>query len=216
MKYYDSLGPNPRLVRQFFIEKGVSLPTEQVDLLGGANRRSPYVEKNPTGTTPFLELDNGKIIGETAPICEYVEDKYPTPALIGRNAEEKAETRMWARRIDLGIAGPLADGFRFAEGLPMFQDRVHCIPAAANDLKAIAREKLAWLDGLMAGKQWICGDRFTLADIVLYCFLDFGSSVGQPVEKNLKNIDAWFERVAKRPSAEASISPAAVEANLRG
>jgi glutathione S-transferase len=71
---------------------------------------------------------------------------------------------MWVRRIDLNILEPMANGFRFGPGLEMFQDRIHCIPQAAADLAQTAQEKLAWLDGLMAGKTYVCGNRLTLAD----------------------------------------------------
>ena len=118
--------------------------------------------------------------------------------------EERAVTRMWARRIDLNILEPMANGFRYSQGLALFQNRMRCIPQAADDLKAIAAEKLAWLDGQMAGKTWIVGDRFTLADILLYCFLQFGAQVGQPLDPANKNIAAWLERVKARPSAAAA------------
>jgi glutathione S-transferase len=86
----------------------------------------------------------------------------------------------------------------------MFKDRVRCIPQAADDLKAIAQEKLTWLDGLIAGREWIVGDRFTLADILLFCFLEFGAQVGQPLNPENKNIAAWFERTKARSTASAS------------
>ena len=111
---------------------------------------------------------------------------------------------MWTRRIDLNIVEPLANGFRFSEGLPLFKDRIRTIPEAAEGLKATAREKLEWLDGQIAGRQFICGDRFTLADIHLYCFLEFGKAVGQPFDESLPSIGPWFTRVAARPSARAS------------
>lgn len=215
MKLYDSLGPNPRLVRIFMQEKGITVPAEQVDIMAGANRRAPYTDMNPGGQMPALELDNGLVLAETVAICEYLEDKNPNPPLLGRTPEEKAETRMWTRRIELKITGPLTDGFRFGEGLAMFKDRMRTIPQAAADLKQLAQEGLAWLDGHLAGKQWICGNRFTLADIVLYAFVDFGKGVGQPLNAEHKNVSAWFERVAKRPSAEASIHPAAKAGGMR-
>lgn len=215
MKFYDSLGPNPRLVRMFMVEKGITIPAEQVDLMSGANRRPPYTDKNPAGQLPALELDNGFVLAETVPICEYLEDKNPNPPLVGRTAEEKAETRMWTRRVELKITGPLADGFRFAEGLAMFKDRMRTIPHAAADLKLLAQDGLGWLDGQLAGKQWICGSRFTLADIVLYAVADFGTGVGQPLKAEHKNVLAWFERVAKRPSAEASLHPVAKAGGMR-
>ena len=111
---------------------------------------------------------------------------------------------MWARRTDLAIIEPLTNGFRFAEGLALFKDRVHCIPQAADDLKAIAREKLTQLDGLIAGREYIAGDKFTLADIHLWVFLDFAGQVGQALDPANKNLTDWMARVGARPSAAAS------------
>jgi len=204
VKLYNSIGPNPRMVRMFLHEKGIEIPLEPVDLMGGENRRAPYTDKNPAGQLPALELDNGAVIAETTAICEYLEDVQPQPPLIGATPEERAETRMWTRRVDLNIIEPLANGFRFAEGAPIFKDRIHIIPQAADDLKAIAQEKLAWLDGLMEGKQFLAGDRFTMADVLLFSFLDFGKSVGQTIDPGLPNVNAWFARVAERESATAS------------
>ena len=206
MKLYDSIGPNPRVVRMFLAEKGVTIPRETVDLMRGENRREPYLKRNPAGQLPCLELDDGTCLAEILPICEYLEEKFPQPILIGATPEERARTRMWLRRIDLNIVEPMANGFRYAEGLALFKDRIRVIPQAADDLKAIAREKLAWLDGLMNGNEWIAGDRFTLADVFLYAFLDFGRTVGQPLDPKLGWLPRWFERVAARPSAEASKS----------
>jgi len=204
MKFYNSIGPNPRVVKMFMAEKGLDLPREEVDLMTGENRQAPYVAKNPSGQTPALELDDGFILAEITAICEYLEEVHPSPPLIGANPRERAETRMWVRRIDLNVVEPMANGFRFSQGLALFKDRVHCIPQAADDLKAIAREKLTWLDGLVAGRTWITGERFTLADILLYAFLDFGGQVGQPLDGANQTLTAWFERVKARPSAAAS------------
>lgn len=203
-KYYNSIGPNPRVVNMFMAEKGVDFDRAHIDLMTAENRQDAYKTKNPSGTTPALELDNGEVLAEITALCEYIEELHPNPPLIGTTPEERARTRMWTRRIDLGIVEPMTNGFRYSQGLAMFQDRVHCIPQAADDLKAIAQEKLTWLDGLIAGRQWICGDRFTLADILLFCFLDFGTQVGQAINQDNKNIVAWFERVKARPSAAAS------------
>ena len=203
MKLYNSVGPNPKVVRMFVAERGIDLEFQDVDLMGGENRQSAYMEKNPSGTCPCLELDDGTVISEITAICEYLDEKHGQSSLIGETAEERAETRMWSRRIDLGILENMANGFRYSEGLPLFKDRIHTIPAAAEDLKAITREKLAWLDALIAGKNYVCGDRLSLADILLYCFLEFGQQVGQPFEPSNKHIAAWFERMKARPSAKA-------------
>jgi glutathione S-transferase len=204
MKLYTGLGPNPRTVRMFMAEKGIEIPLEKVDLMAAENRRPPYTGKNPAGQLPCLELDDGTHLAEITAICEYLEEKQPKPPLIGTTPEERAVTRMWTRRIDLNIVEPMANGFRYGEGLALFKDRIHVIPAAAGDLKAIAREKLAWLDGLMDGNDWICGSRFTLADVFLFAFADFGRTVGQPLDAKLAWLPGWFERVARRPSAAAS------------
>jgi|SRR5579883_255627 glutathione S-transferase len=203
MKLYTSVGPNPKVVRMFMAEKGIELPKVEVDIRGGENRREPYLSKNPSGQSPALELDNGTVLAEITAICEYLDELYPKNSLIGTTPEERAETRMWARRIDLGIMEPMANGFRYAEGLKMFQNRIHCIPQAANDLKQTAQEKLKWLDGLMGGKQFVCGNRLTLADILLFAFVDFFAGVGQPINPELKNIVAWHARMKARPSAAA-------------
>ncbi|MGI9169438.1 MAG: glutathione S-transferase family protein, partial [Caulobacteraceae bacterium] len=164
----------------------------------------PFVAKKPAGQMPALELDAGFVLTEVTVICEYLDELHPTPPLIGADPTERAETRMWTRRIDLNIVEPMANGFRFSEGLPLFKNRIRCIPQAADDLKATAREKLTRLYGLIAGQTWIAGARFTLADILLFCFLDFGSGVGQPMNPENKNVAAWFERVKARPSVAAS------------
>ncbi|HEY2482576.1 MAG TPA: glutathione S-transferase family protein [Caulobacteraceae bacterium] len=204
MKLYNSIGPNPRVVKMFLAEKGLELDQTPVDLMGGENRQSAYGAVNPSQTLPALEVDEGMVIAEITAICEYLEELHPQPPLIGSTPIQRAETRMWTRRIDLGIAEPMTNGFRYSQGLRMFQSRVHCVPQAADDLKAIAQEKLTWLDGLIAGREWIVGDRFTLADILLFSFLDFGTQVGQPLNPANKNIAAWFERAKARPSVAAT------------
>jgi glutathione S-transferase len=203
MKLYNSIGPNPKVVRVFMAEKGIELPKVDIDLMGGENRKEPFLAKNPSGQSPALELDNGNYLAEITAICEYLDEKYPGGSLIGTNAEERAETRMWVRRIDLNIVEPLANGFRYSEGLQLFKSRMRCLPEAAAGLKQIAQDKLAWLDGQIAGRQWIAGNRFSLADILLFVFLEFGASVGQPINPELKNISAWYERVKARPSSAA-------------
>jgi glutathione S-transferase len=215
MKLYNSLGPNPRVVRMFAAEKGIDIPTEEVDLRGGENRRGPYLAKNAAGQLPALELDDGSYVCEVVAICEYLEDLRPKPPLVGSTPEEKAATRMWTRRVDLGICEPLANGFRYAEGLQLFKDRMRVLPEAAAGLKACAQDKLAWLDAQMDGRNWIAGNRFTLADIHLYCFLDFGVGVGQPLDPKNARVEKWFQRVAARPSATASLHPAVAQVGVR-
>lgn len=203
MLFYNSIGPNPRMVRMFMAERGIELPRVEVDLRGGENRREPYMGKNPAGQCPALELDNGQVIAEITAICEYLDEITPGPSLIGSTPEERAETRTWTRRIDLNIIEPMANGFRYSDGLKMFENRIHCIPAAAEDLKQIAQDWLTKLDGLIADRQFICGDRLTMADILLFAFVDFFAGVKQPLNRDNHNIAGWYERMKARPSAAA-------------
>jgi len=204
MKLHDSIGPNPHVVRMFAAEKGLDLARETVDLRGGENRQAAYVAKNAAGTTPCLELADGRFLSEVTVIAEYLEELHPAPPLIGTTPDERAETRMWVRRIDLGIVEPMTNGFRAAEGRPLFAPRMMLHDAAgAKTLKAMAADRLRWLDGQLAGRTWVCGDRFTLADILLYAFAAFGATVGQPLPADAPWLAAWFDRVKARPSAAA-------------
>ncbi len=205
MKLYTSMGPNPHMVRMFAAEKGLALETVEVDLMGGENRRPPYTDAvNPAGQTPALVLDDGTVIAEITVICEYLEEKHPSPSLIGTTAEERAETRMWTRRIDLNICEPMTNAFRAAEGRRIFESRMKLVGAeGAAELKAIAKDRLLWLDGQLQGREFVCGNRFSLADVLLFAFLAFGAQVGQPIPDEATWVRAWFARVQARPSAAA-------------
>jgi glutathione S-transferase len=203
MKLYMSAGPNPHVVKMYLLEKGLSIPEEQVDVMKNENRQPAHLARNPHGQMPTLELDDGRYISEILPICEYLEELYPEPVLIGATPEERAETRMWARRVDLNICEPLTNGFRYSQGLALFRDRMITLPEAADGLKRIAQDRLAWLNAQMAGRNYLCGARFTLADIHLFCFLHFGNRVGQPLNAEFANLAAWYGRVKTRPSAPA-------------
>jgi glutathione S-transferase len=198
------------------IEKGIELEMVEVDLMSAENRTAPFLEKNPSGQLPALELDDGSFVSEVTAICEYLDEISPEPSLVGTTAAERAETRMWTRKLDLNIAEPMANGFRFAEGLDLFKDRLLCIPQAADDLKATAQGGMDKFDGWIDGKTFICGDRLTMADIFLFGMLDFFASAGQPVRPELKNVSAWFARMSDRPSNEASLHEVAAVVGMRG
>lgn len=203
MKLYDGLGPNPKVVRMFMAEKGIDLPKVTVDLRTGENRQPAHLARNPSGQLPTLETDDGRFISEVTAICEYLEEKFPSKPLIGTTAEERGLTRMWTRKVDLMICEPMANGFRFGEGLQLFKDRIPTAPEAAPGLKHIAATNLKWLDRQLEGKTWIAGERFSLADILLYSMMSFFTTMGQPLDPANKNVAAWYERVKARPSAAA-------------
>ena len=183
--------------------------------MAGENRQAAYLETNPAGELPCLQLDDGRVIAETIPICEYLEELHPEPSLIGTTPEERARVRMFVRWCEQRITEPLGSAFRSAEGAAMFKERRHLIPQAADDWKQMAQEGYAWLDEQIAGREFIAGDRFSLADVQLYCLADFGGGVGQPIGPDHHNVRAWFERMGERPSAEASLHPVARAGGMR-
>ena len=203
MKLYNSIGPNPHVVRMFIQELGIELETIKVDLMSGENRQEDHLNRNPSGQVPTLELDDGNHVSEITAICEYLDELQGNTDLIGKTASERAETRMWTRRIDLQIIEPLTNGFRAAEGYDLFKDRLRLLPQAADDLKTLAQERLTWLNGQLDGKEFVCGDRFSLADIMFYCFLNFGTTVGQALNEENNNVVNLYNKIHLRPSASA-------------
>jgi glutathione S-transferase len=206
MRFYDSFGMNPRIVRFFMLEKRIEMDRQHVDIFAMENRREAYLSRNPSGQTPLLDLDDGTPLAETGAICEYLEEKYPEPALIGTTPEERAATRMWWRRVEINACLPMLYGFYFGEGIEIFRERTHCIPEASEGMKERGRRAMRWLDGLVADGSWLAGERFTVADICLYCYIDALRGIGQPIPEGCARLAAWFTRVGLRPAAGASIS----------
>lgn len=203
MLIYDAISPAPRCLRMFVLEKGLRLSAVTVDVMRGENREAAFLTVNPAGQTPALRLDDGTVLAEAVAITEYLEELHPAPALVGCTAEQRAQTRQWWRRVELNVTEFIHNAFHYAEGLPRFTSRIPVAPEAAG-LKRIAQDRLAWLDGLFGAGPWLCGERFSAADIWLYVWLDFGAGVNQPFDRTLPKIGPWFERVAARHSAAAS------------
>jgi glutathione S-transferase len=206
MKLYNSLGPNPHTVRMFALEKGIDLPVQELDIFGGEHRRPPYSDFNPMMQTPAFETDDGQVISEITPICEYLEELYPDPPLFGSTPGERAETRMWCRRIDLNITEGRSRAGRATFGREFYIDKIKLLSlSAAAELHALIDDRVLWLDGLMAGKTWICGERYTMADIMFYCFMAFRAPEGgSNLTAGCENLPAWFDRVKARPAAQAT------------
>lgn len=203
MKLYNSIGPNPRLVRMFASVKGANLSLVDIDIVTGENREPGFLAINPTATTPVLELDSGQRIAETTAICEFLEERYPNPAMIGTSAEERAETRMWWRRVDLMIVQPMTTGFRGAEGHEMFMNRVPCFPEVAERYKQTVRDGFTWLEQQISGKRFICGDRVTVVDLLLLSFIEFGQQVGQSLPESCTSLHNWLETMRGREEISA-------------
>ena len=198
MLLFDALSPAPRALRMYLLEKGVTIPTQDIDVFTGENRRQPYLSHNPAGQTPALLLDDGRCLAESVAIMEYLEERYPDPPLIGTTPKERTETRQWQRRIELNVTENIHNAYHYAEGLARFSPRIPVAPEAALGLKRVAQDRLTWLDSMLDGNTFIVGGRLTVADICLYAWLDFADSVGQPFNHALPFIAPWFAPALRR------------------
>ncbi len=203
MKIYDfALAPNPRRLRIFVAEKGLKIPTEQVDLFTGQNRTPEMLAKNPAGGLPSMELDDGTHLAESVTICRYLEGLHPEPNLMGKDNREQAEIDMWSRRVELGLLGVAARAFQHTNEL--FKGRIKQFPEYGETQREAAKQQLQWLDAQIGNKPFIAGARFTIADITTEVAVDFAVQMaGVPMDPALKNLARWHKSVSSRPSAKA-------------
>src|SRR6478736_6340323 len=156
MKLYDSqTAPNPRRVRVFLAEKGVQVPIEQVDITTAANRAPEFRAKNPLGTLPVLELDDGTCIAESVAICRYFEELHPDPPLMGTSARDRALVEMWQRRMEFELFIPIIQVFRNTH--PFFAGRIPQVAEYGDVSRKTAEARMAWLDGVLADRAFIAG-----------------------------------------------------------
>ena len=202
MKLYDStLAPNPRRVRIFLAEKGVQVPTVQVDLGKAESRQAPFLAKNPLGGVPVLELDDGTCIAESVAICRYFEVLHPAPPLMGTDARDQALVEMWQRRMEFELFQKVTGTFQNTHDF--FKGRIEQVPAYGEVCRKAARARLGWLEDEMAKRPFIAGERYTIADITALCAIDFGRVVDIRIADDQTNLLRWYGNVSARPSARA-------------
>lgn len=206
-KLHSSLGPNPRLVRMFAVEKGLEEGKDfervHYDIITGENRQdADYMGKNPLGTIPTLELDDGTCLTESWPICEFIEETHPKPNLFGETPAERAEVRKWARLFDQEVVVPMTMGFRATGGRPMFAPRMAVLSEEAGaEIAAMSDEKWRWFDEALGTSNHFALGRFTFADLIVFCFANFGFTVGWKLPDGTDNLARFVETHNKRPSA---------------
>ena len=202
MKIYDSkTAPNPRRVRIFLSEKGIEVPRIEVDIAKAENRSEEFRQKNPLGTLPVLELDDGTHIAETVAICRYFEESHPEPRLMGVDARDKALVEMWQRRMELELFIPIAQVFR--NGHPFFKGRIPQVPEWGEVNRKAAEARMAWLDEILGSRRFVAGERFTIADITALVGIDWGRVTKTRIPAECTNVLRWHELVSGRPSARA-------------
>ena len=202
MKLYDSsTAPSPRRVRIFLAEKGIDVPTQQVDIGKRVNLEPDFLAKNPLGKVPVLELDDGTHLSETVAICRYLEGTHPTPPLMGVDPSDAAVVEMWQRRMEFEVAIPIMQCFQNTHDY--FKGRITQVPDYGEVCRATALERLAWLDQVLGEREFVAGERYSIADITLLVGIDFGRVVRLRIPPEHKNLTRWHEAVSSRPSAQA-------------
>jgi glutathione S-transferase len=200
MKLYDlKTGTNTRRARIFLAEKGVKLPTFEVDMLKGENKDPAYLSKNPMGTMPLLELDDGTQLAESVAICRYIEELHPERPLFGTTPIERALIEMWNRRMEFELLRPIID--HFVHSSAFYNERLTQVADIANHGRMHAQVR--WLNGELAMRSFIAGDRYTIADITVQCALILGKNTGTPIPDDLQHLARWFSDVSRRPTARA-------------
>jgi glutathione S-transferase len=203
MRLYDAgRAPNPRRVRVFLAEKGLSLPLVPVDL-GKLEHKTPaYVAVNPLQRTPALELDDGTVITESIAICRYFEELHPDPPLFGTGALERAVVEMWQRRLEFGLLGTVASVFRHLHPA-MAEMEVPQIRDWGESNKPKVIEFLRVVEDQLKDRPFICGERFTVADITGLVGLDFMKPAKLSLPDEMTNVRRWHAALSARPSAQA-------------
>lgn len=203
MKLYSSpFAPSPRRVRIFLAEKSLVVPTVDVDLGRLEQRSESFSVLNPFQRVPVLTLDDGATLSESIAICRYFEETHPDPPLFGVGARDKAMVEMWQRRLELGLFRHIADAFRHSHP-QMARMETPQIAELVTSSKPKALEAMARIDRDLAGRAFIAGDRFSVADITGLVALDFARNARIAIPEELGRLRRWRETLAARPSASA-------------
>ncbi len=210
MKLYDfALAPNPRRVRMFLAEKGMTIPSVQVNTREAEQFADDFKRVNPRSIVPALELDDGTCIAESVAICRYIEEIQPDPPLFGRDPREKALVEMWNRHAEFDGFGAVGEMVR--NGAPMFADRGLAglpggepqIPALVERGKRTMDRFMHYLNSHLEGSAFIVGDNLSIADITAFIAVEFSQRANYQVPDDCAHVKRWHGEIAARPSAAA-------------
>jgi glutathione S-transferase len=203
MLLYDTpLAPNPKRVRIFLAEKGVVIETRVVDLMALEHKREDFLRINPLASVPALILDDGAVLTESVAICRYIESLHPEPPLFGRDGREQAFIEMWQRRMEFQLFAPVAQVFRHTHPRLARLEQPQ-LPDFAAAQKPRALAAMRWLDGELAGRRFVAGEDFTIADITAFVALELTALARIDIPDDLPHLARWRREVAARPSATA-------------
>ena len=203
MKLYNenNPAPNPRRVRIFLAEKGISIPLVHVPMRQGAHKTPEFKLKNSLGQVPVLELDDGSTLSESVAICRYLEELHPAPALFGGDAWQRARVEMWIRRIEFALMTRIGAVWVNTHKLTASLGTQYKDYGEASRARAI--KSLYWLNEELAGREFIASDSYSMADIVALTTIDFGTFIGIEMPEELPNLRRWHAGVSARPSSAA-------------
>ena len=201
--YQDSRAPNPRRVRMFLAEKGLTAEVELIDVSinDRAHEQPTYLEKNPLALVPTLELADGRLLRESIAICRYIEELHPEPLLFGADAWQRAQIEQWNRHAELELLFPVAQVFRNSH--PFWLGRIRQAPEFAEIMREHLGKRFAWLDRELAHRPWLAGDSFSVADITALCAIDFGKISQIRVGDDTPHLARWYADMKTRASYKA-------------
>ena len=193
--YVADRTPGPRIAKNLVAIKKLNVEFVNVDVMNKENRGEAFLKLNPAGQVPCLELDDGKVISEVTAIAEYFEELSPDPVFVGRDAGERAETRMWMRRADLKVISPMGLGFQHGNGASFFSGRIPIHDDLSAPSIKMANEGIAWFNEQLKGRSFLCGDQATYADIVFYVFVWFFGKTGHAIDPSATAFLDYMKRM---------------------
>lgn len=203
MKLFDGgRAPNPRRVRIFLAEKGITLPLVPVDMGTLQHHGTEVTSRNPLQRLPVLELDDGTVITESIAICRYFEELQPEPAMFGRGAVGRAKVEMWQRRIEFNLFQAVANAFRHIHPA-MKEWEVPQVPEWGEANKPKALSFLRFLDSELADRAFVAGDEVSVADITGLVAMDFMKPARITLPDDLAHVRRWHAAMTSRPSSVA-------------
>jgi glutathione S-transferase len=209
MKIYDRSGfPNPARIRIVIAEKGLEPQIEfiSVDLIAAEHKQPAFLEKNPSGVLPVLQLDDGTYISEATAITEYLDNLDGNPKLTGNNPREKAMIHMMQKRAETELLDAVGHYFH------------HATPGLGAALQAFkspdwagrqewghregqrAQAGMRYFDGVLRDNPFVAGNAFSMADITVFAGLLFADAAGIAVPDDCTALTSWRAATAELPS----------------
>ncbi len=187
--------PGPRVAKNLVAIKQIDVEFVNIDMVNKENRSDAFLKINPAGQLPCLQLEDGRVISEVTAIAEYFEELNPDPVIVGRDAFERAETRMWMRRADIKVLSPMMVGFQHGKGAQFFEGRFPIHEDLSAPSLMMAEEGVAWFNEQLKHRQYLCGDRATYADIVFYVFVSFVGKLAHKFDPSAVAFHDYIKRM---------------------